>query len=184
VAIRSIKDETGKRYGRLLVESRDASMYRGRAAWLCRCDCGVEIRVGGESLRSGNTTSCGCYQRERNRLANSLPFGISGMRRAVDVMRRNANTRGIDWLLADDVVQHLIKQDCFYCGAQPSNTSYGRNGSYRYNGLDRLDSNGCYRVDNVVPCCGACNKAKMTMSVPEFAAWIRRAFEHFAKQGE
>jgi len=35
--------------------------------WLCRCKCGTEKVVDGESLRSGNTKSCGCFQRERQR---------------------------------------------------------------------------------------------------------------------
>lgn len=30
--------------------------------WKCRCDCGGEINVGSQSLRSGNTKSCGCIR--------------------------------------------------------------------------------------------------------------------------
>ena len=33
--------------------------------WLCRCKCGNVVTVRGEDLRSGHTTSCGCYKRER-----------------------------------------------------------------------------------------------------------------------
>lgn len=32
--------------------------------WLCKCECKNEVTVLGMSLKSGNTTSCGCYQKE------------------------------------------------------------------------------------------------------------------------
>jgi hypothetical protein len=35
--------------------------------WRCVCDCGSGQLVLGESLRSGRTTSCGCWNRERVR---------------------------------------------------------------------------------------------------------------------
>lgn len=54
------KDETGKTYGALTVIERAGSNEHGKALWKCRCQCGKEIVVDGTSLRTGNTTSCGC----------------------------------------------------------------------------------------------------------------------------
>lgn len=34
--------------------------YLGNGRWLCHCDCGVEKEVAGNSLRTGDTKSCGC----------------------------------------------------------------------------------------------------------------------------
>ena len=60
-------DLTGQRFGRLvclrLAEEQPANT-RGRL-WLCHCDCGQDVRVHLNSLRSGNTRSCGCYMRRR-----------------------------------------------------------------------------------------------------------------------
>ena len=63
-------DETGKRYGYLTVIQRAENTKEGRAVWLCKCDCGNEVKVLGKHLRSGNTKSCGCYQRERAAQSN------------------------------------------------------------------------------------------------------------------
>lgn len=66
-----IKDETGNRYGRLFVIRRACSK-KSSAMWICRCDCGKYTEVFGSALRSGNTTSCGCYRRERKVLARGM----------------------------------------------------------------------------------------------------------------
>jgi hypothetical protein len=59
--------EVGERYGRLIIVSK---MPLKPKYWRCRCDCGNEKIIFGQSLRSGNTTSCGCYQLERISNAN------------------------------------------------------------------------------------------------------------------
>lgn len=60
-----IKDETGNTYGYLTVIERAPNNKEGRAMWKCKCKCGNEVIVLGKHLRSGNTKSCGCYQKER-----------------------------------------------------------------------------------------------------------------------
>lgn len=52
-------DETGNRYGKLIVLEREDSRD-GRARWLCQCDCGNKTIVDGPDLRQGKTQSCGC----------------------------------------------------------------------------------------------------------------------------
>lgn len=60
-------DRTGHVYGRLKVISRfdcgPASKGR-RTMWSCLCECGSETVSTGHELASGDTTSCGCFQRE------------------------------------------------------------------------------------------------------------------------
>ena len=58
-------DMTGRVIGRLLVIEECGRDTHGNALWRCRCECGNEVIVRGDALRSENTTSCGCYQRER-----------------------------------------------------------------------------------------------------------------------
>ena len=56
-------DLVGKRFGRLTVIrksiSRNNFLY-----WVALCDCGQTVEVLGQSLRRGETKSCGCLQRE------------------------------------------------------------------------------------------------------------------------
>ena len=58
-------DLTGLKFGRLLVEKRLSRNKSLKYMWSCRCDCGAQREVNGGCLVSGNTTSCGCYLKER-----------------------------------------------------------------------------------------------------------------------
>lgn len=54
-------DETGKRFGRLIVLESAHKNKWGNLYWRCLCDCGKEKMILGKSLRNGDTLSCGCY---------------------------------------------------------------------------------------------------------------------------
>lgn len=57
-------DLVGRVYGRLLVISQSPSNSNGLTRWLCKCDCGNETIVYGQSMKRGLTKSCGCYSKE------------------------------------------------------------------------------------------------------------------------
>lgn len=59
VGSKRAKDETGNRYGKLVVMRMAGKSAHQQAKWVCRCDCGNYIEVAGNSLRTGNTKSCG-----------------------------------------------------------------------------------------------------------------------------
>lgn len=55
----------GQRFGRLTVaEEVPERTTDGAIRWICRCDCGTTTTVTGRALRAGNTSSCGCYNRD------------------------------------------------------------------------------------------------------------------------
>lgn len=68
----SIKQEIGNRYGRLVVLEQTQKRDNGSVCWLCQCDCGNKVIVSGDSLRSGDTKSCGCLVKDRSREINSI----------------------------------------------------------------------------------------------------------------
>lgn len=58
-------DLTGKRFGRLIVIQRDGTDKHQKATWRCKCDCGKTVITEGQSLRNGDTKSCGCFAKEQ-----------------------------------------------------------------------------------------------------------------------
>lgn len=58
------KDITGERFGRLFVKHYLGIGIDKKALWLCKCDCGDERAIAGDSLRLGRTQSCGCLQKQ------------------------------------------------------------------------------------------------------------------------
>jgi len=63
-------DMAGQKFGRLTAITRGKRLTSGgnmRITWLCRCDCGKESVVDSQLLRTGNTKSCGCWNRESAR---------------------------------------------------------------------------------------------------------------------
>jgi len=59
-------DITGQRFGKLIVLSKGESKGSGRTAWNCKCDCGNEKIIRGDTLKSGYTKSCGKCHRSKN----------------------------------------------------------------------------------------------------------------------
>jgi hypothetical protein len=54
-------DLTGNKYGRLTVIER-VGCKNNQPTWLCKCECGNEKVISGNSLTYGNSKSCGCRQ--------------------------------------------------------------------------------------------------------------------------
>jgi hypothetical protein len=77
-----------------------------------------------------------------------------------------------------DEFAKLTKGDCAYCGAPPSQVNKRDNSTYVYNGVDRINGNLWYTINNVVSCCGTCNWMKMDMNVDEFFAHVTRIYEY------
>lgn len=71
-------DLTGQKFGRLIVIE-----YKQNGKWLCKCDCGNEKVVRGDSLKQGLTLSCGCLHKNIVKLTckkNFLKHGMSKTR--------------------------------------------------------------------------------------------------------
>lgn len=49
-----------QRFGFWVVLDRGSKSKSGQTQWLCQCECGITKEITSNSLRSGNSTSCGC----------------------------------------------------------------------------------------------------------------------------
>lgn len=163
-----VKDLTGRRFGKLVVVARAGSSAKHKSKWLCRCDCGGEAVRHASSLIAGQTTTCGCIRRK--------PTGVAAANAALQVYRRNARLRSLQFRLSSAQAFRLFSNDCYYCGAPPSNVARHErmNGVFVYSGIDRIDPTRGYVADNVVSCCRTCNLAKLKMTRAEFLAWVWR----------
>lgn len=59
-----VRDMTGQTFGRLTVKAFRGTNKRRCALWECSCSCGHIVVVSSESLRKGNTKSCGCLHKD------------------------------------------------------------------------------------------------------------------------
>lgn len=66
-----VNNLVGKKYGKLAVVSKEENKRsetgRSHVMYFCKCDCGKNIVVKAENLRSGNTKSCGCLVIDTNK---------------------------------------------------------------------------------------------------------------------
>jgi hypothetical protein len=103
------KDETGNRYGRLVVLKYAGSNKRGNATWLCQCDCGEKATVLGSYLRSGWTQSCGCLHKEIAAERNFIDLVGHKYSRLTVIEQRESDKRGGSrWLCQCDCGKTLV----------------------------------------------------------------------------
>ena len=182
-------DLCGRQFGRWTVLER-APQRGGQKTtwWKCLCDCGKEKVVNGRSLQAGTSKSCGCLSAELVSSRSRKRKGHNGMRALYATYRGKAAERDLPFELTVEQFEMLTSAACAYCGAPPNQVSEPRNenitptgrahGRYLYNGVDRVDNDQGYLLDNCVPCCMHCNRAKHTRTRNEFVSWIRTAYNH------
>lgn len=180
-----IKDLTNKKVGRLLIiqDTGKRSSSRG-VIWKCLCDCGNIVNVASCNLSSESTISCGCSRRKAPKESTIHRIWLQ--------YKGSAKKRNIELLLDKEQFISFIFNDCYYCGEKPytlikSNNKYNKQWadlcSVYYNGIDRVDNNLGYSINNCVTCCQKCNAAKSNMKVEQFFKMIKNIYERHIKNG-
>lgn len=170
----------GQRFTRLLVVDHAGRSKSGDSLWLCKCDCGTFTKVTGGDLKRKDRRhirSCGCLIVDTN-----SKYPITGaIRCVIATYKCNAKKRGLSWTINDEECVEMFDSVCHYCGIEPYQVIKGHyKEPYIYNGIDRIDNNRGYEPDNVVACCGECNKAKVNKTQTEFRCWIERVYNYWA----
>jgi hypothetical protein len=194
---RPLSDFTGQRFGSLVVKGATGARYRRSPVVVCVCDCGTVIRTNQFDLtrKSCPVRHCGCqgygYARtskpgrfdigdknDENRQTKRRTQSNGAFNCLFSAYRYGAAKRGYEWGLTKRQFAALSGLVCHYCGAEPSQEHRQNPYTFTYNGIDRLDNNKGYTIDNCVPCCGTCNTAKATMGYDEFLGWINKVHEY------
>ena len=139
-------DITGQRFGRLVAVRETSDRQCGKVLWEARCDCGATVLVVAGNLRSGNTRSCGCLQRdtvvERNTTHGLRAHPV--YRTWVNMRDRCANPRNQKY-------RHYggrgITVDPRWDDFATFLADVGEKPSPRYT-LDRIDNDGPYSPEN------------------------------------
>ena len=171
----AFEDLAGNTFSQLTVIERDM-MPSVKPKWICKCSCGNFTSVLSYNLKAKRTISCGC--------SKALPKGKSAFNSVFKSYIHGAEKRNLEWSLDEKAFREITREDCHYCGSAPSNiaTPKSGNGSFIYNGLDRVDNSVGYLKNNIVACCKVCNFAKSGRDFDEFKNWIMKAANHLAKE--
>lgn len=186
----SSRSHIGEKFGRLTLI--DIAGYKERGGkrpfkalyYLCECECGNRKEILWNSLRGGDTKSCGCLQKEickKNLTDHTKPKGVAAFNSTYKGYKLSARNRGLLFELTKEEFREISQQNCYYGGESPSNICKGHilGSDFIYNGIDRIDNTKGYIKGNVVPCCIKCNKIKLDMSLEDFENQITKIYHHY-----
>ncbi len=173
----------GRRFGALVVTKRagsykynDKSTGKPRLSfsrWECQCDCGEICFKTSRPLISGTSVRCGWLCRsvvKPSKYTNGTLLG-----KIYGVYRSNAGRRNLEFSLTENQFLELVTSDCYYTGRSPTRTIRNAKKTLTplaYNGIDRIDPDKGYTMENCVPCCYEVNRAKSNMREEDFLSLV------------
>lgn len=105
------------------------------------------------------------HKKNRDKIYNQSPPG------KFNSYKNNAKKRNINFNLIFSEFILFWQKPCQYCGSEIETI-----------GLDRIDNNIGYELNNVCSCCEKCNLAKRTMNVEEWNNYINKLILFQLKQ--
>ena len=128
---------------------------------------------------------------------------IVAWNRLYAVYKYSARLKKLSFHLSIEEFKQLCSKNCYYCGAAPRefykyynnlhkiadrkkhkiDEEYAKSTIIKYNGIDRMDSNIGYIIENCVPCCTIHNYMKSKLTKKEFLDNVKQVYE-FLKLGE
>lgn len=108
-----------------------------------------------ESIRWRGNICNSCYLKQwRKDNIDSVTIYDKSILRRFNKAKRVAKKRKVDWTLSVEGFLELCNKPCFYC-----NNFLGKVVEFG-TGLDRINSDLGYQINNVVSCCKCCNMIK------------------------
>ncbi len=177
--------QLGEKIGNFTLKSTE--LVGKNKVWDCICPCGNVKRFWKFSAISRAKT-CGC---------GIDSVGLSAkqsrsMKSRMNSYKGGAKSRNLEWLLSYDDFVKISTKPCYYCGIGPfkwdcmtNSPSLKRDSpnvnpkdyEIHFTGIDRYDSKLGYTIENSVPCCKNCNRAKSDLSFEDFKLHIKKIYE-------
>jgi hypothetical protein len=168
-----MKDLLSKKFGELEVVEKSSKVdNQYRTFWISKCSCGKTVETRIDRLISGKTRSCGHLSNSsKGLMANK---GRSALTKLYTHYKESARSHSRVFDIPMEYFERLVTQNCYYCNSKPANVVVVgvRKDTIIYNGLDRVDNQKGYTLENVVPCCEICNRGKRTKDFSFFTNWI------------
>ena len=117
-----------------------------------------------KSRRKQNT------RRNREHKRSMTGYYNEYVRKAALRLARSNNTQKYLFLLTFEQFSTIVTTTCIYCGSPGSQPI----GDRLVCGVDRIDNERGYTLDNVAPCCADCNLAKGNRSKEQFEEHLTR----------
>lgn len=150
--------------------------------WECICECGTIKNIRTSSLMQNKTKSCGCLRNKSRKLP-----GEATRNALYGSYKIQAKYRQYKFEINKEQFCNLINDNCYYCGTPPKQSIFNNTRNYSKewkkqsiiskNGIDRIDSNLGYTIENLVTCCKNCNIAKMSLTQCDFFEMIKLIYE-------
>lgn len=141
--------------------------------------CGTTIQEHIKGLRGKDVQQCEhCYKKQRGTEESRERIQRDFNKERQDNIARHMNEyissaykRGKSFELTQDQFEELVTGICSYCGFQSETVI----------GIDRLDSDKGYTVQNTVPCCAVCNHMKGVRTPQQLKEHITKMYLHMLK---
>lgn len=187
---KNFKDITGQKFNRFTVIEHSGfyinpNTNRRTSKWKCKCDCGNIKIILGASLKYGSSKSCGCLLKENHyHNYNKLEHGEAAFNILFNNYKYGAKCRNLEFHLNKEEFRIFMKKNCSICGVEPRQKSENRttNGPFFYNGIDRINNNVGYILNNCRTMCKICNYAKKNLTEEEFQEWLKRIRSYNANE--
>lgn len=168
--IKTVKSLVGKQFGLWTIDKFIEQDAKGNYVYEMTCkNCSIKkirSRVGWSGYNKCNN----CFGK---------PKGETGLKKLYSCRTREALRANRVFNLSLEEFRAITKSTCHYCGKPPEQVfkiieKDEAWSHYVYNGVDRKDNSKGYTLENCVPCCWICNRAKGGYSYEFFMDYLNR----------